>query len=84
MTTKQLAELRHMLSENSLLTLDQARQMALDAIPDLLAAAEREQKLREALQVLYDYQQRISSPDTRWELPVYQQARAALAEGGAK
>lgn len=35
--------------------------------------------LTEALKDLYDYQQRISSPDTRWELPVYQRVRAALA-----
>src|SRR5687767_9448064 len=32
-----------------------------------------------ALQDLYDYQQSISSPDTRWGLPIYQRARAALS-----
>jgi hypothetical protein len=28
-----------------------------------------------SLKELYDYQQRISSPDTKWELPIYQRAR---------
>jgi hypothetical protein len=33
---------------------------------------------KQSLQELYNHQQRISSPDTRWELGVYQRARAAL------
>ncbi len=41
--------------------------------------SERNAALVAALQDLYDYQQSISSPDTRWGLPVYQRARAALS-----
>ena len=34
----------------------------------------------EAARGMYSYQQSISSPDTRWGLPVYQKFRAALAD----
>jgi hypothetical protein len=45
---------------------------------------EENKRLREALEALMAHQLRISSPDTRWELPVYQQARAALNQQEAK
>ena len=44
-------------------------------------------KLDEALEVvksLYDYQLRISSPDTRWELPHYQRAREVMKKNNLK
>lgn len=35
-------------------------------------------ELEAALTAMYHAHQRLSSPDTRWELPVYEQARVAL------
>ena len=37
-------------------------------------------ELLSALEYLCAHHQCISSPDTRWELPVYQQARDAIAK----
>ena len=42
-------------------------------------AKAHEKELYDALKALYDYQQSISSPDTRWGLPIYERARVALA-----
>jgi hypothetical protein len=45
------------------------------------------ERLNEALQVvksLYDYQLRISSPDTRWELPHYQRAREVMKKNNVE
>jgi hypothetical protein len=42
-------------------------------------ARARAQRLERALRGLYEHHQRISSPDTRWELPVYVEAREAMA-----
>lgn len=54
---------------------DEARENAHFAV----RAVNNFEALVESLRELYEYQQQISSPDTRWGLPIYEKARAALA-----
>jgi hypothetical protein len=91
MTTEQIAALRKMLRDDSPLTLDQARQAALDALPALLAAAEREAKMRAALRECEIFMATLKLDALMPDNPLaaigqaaLQQARAALAEGGGK
>lgn len=67
-------------ANNSLVTVSEHDSQAPSEIDSefIVKAVNAHDALVEALQALYSYQQTISSPDTRWELPVYQQARAAI------
>ena len=69
MTTEQITALRAMLRDDSPLTLDQARQAALDATPSLLA--ERDELLASLKGVIAE-----SDRDT----DAYIRARAAIAK----